>query len=279
MGKIDSKQRYIIYNPEQYQIEVETYDAAQELMALGKKLPHRHCPGCNKSISAKLFDRDCLDTTYKLMLREHCQKHHPFGFMLYEVARIQDFFPIVILHEVRYQPDKLIPRLAMLIMVVSYLDNLIEDAFDRILPDNFSIYELYIHHLHSWISATKSANVISKSKQYLGKDAASLIRGPKILEHAVIRASHSIYNMIVSVTRQMKKTNSCKELDIEKFKQEMEIIMWNSVKSDQYCFIELSRLFKMVVARFVLCIQSRFSDTSCEDEHIVGLMMGAGKIL
>ncbi len=157
----------------------------------------------------------------------------------------------------------MIPRLAMLIMGVSYLDDHIESDFNRILLENCSIYKVCIHHLNAWILTTKSPKVISKTKQYLGKDAAIIIRGIKNLEVAIFRASHSINKIKVSVMKELKKEIDCIEFPIEKFKQEMEIIMMNSVKKDQYGFIEMSKLSKMVVSRLVIRIRSIFKDISC----------------
>ena len=191
--------------------------------------------------------------------------------MLYEVAKIQDFVPIDILHEVRYQYDKMIPRLAMLIMVVSYLDDHIESDFDRILLENCSIYEVCIHHLNAWILTTKSPKVISKVKQYLGKDAAIIIRGIKNLEVAIFRASHSINKIKVSVMKELKKEIDCIEFPIEKFKQDMEIAMMNSVKKDQYCFLEMTKLSKMVASRLVSWIRLKLEDIKYAKLCIVGL--------
>ena len=191
--------------------------------------------------------------------------------MLHEVAGIQDFVPIDILHKVRYQHDKMIPRLAMLIMAMSSLDDNIVGDLERILLENFSVKEICIQHLNSWILTSKSAKVKSKMKQYLGKDAASIIRGEKNLEEAIFRASRSICNIKFSVMYRLKKEldckefQICKELQIAKFMQELEFIMTTSVKNDQYCSIEIAKLFKMVVSRLVFFIRSKFTDTSCED--------------
>jgi hypothetical protein len=64
--------------------------------------------------------------------------------------------------------------------------------------------------------------------------------------------------------KELKKEIDCIEFPIEKFKQEMEIIMMNSVKKDQYGFIEMSKLSKMVVSRLVIWIRSKFKDISCD---------------
>jgi hypothetical protein len=190
--------------------------------------------------------------------------------MLYEVADIQDIVAMDVLHEVRFQYGKLIPCLAMLIMVMSYLDDFLESDLDRIFHEHHSIYKGCIIHLNSWSILTNLQYMISKTKLFLGKDAAFFWK-KEIQKEAVFWASHSINKIRISVMTEMKKMIKCEEFPIEKFKQDMDIAMMKSVKKDQYCFLEMTKLSKMVASRLVSWIRFKLEDIKCAKLCIVGL--------
>ncbi len=70
---------------------------------------------------------------------------------------------------------------------------------------------------------------------------------------------------------EMKKMIKCEEFPIEKFKQDMEIAMMKSVKKDQYCFLEMTKLSKMVTSRLVSWVRLKLEDIKCAKLCIVGL--------
>jgi hypothetical protein len=55
---------------------------------------------------------------------------------------------------------------------MSYLDDFLESELDRIFDEHHSIYKGCIIHLNSWSILTNLQYMISKTKQFLGKDAA-----------------------------------------------------------------------------------------------------------
>jgi hypothetical protein len=127
--------------------------------------------------------------------------------MLYEVAQTQAFVLVDSLCEVRFDYDKLIPCLVMLILDLSYLDILIDADLGKILKEHESIHKVCMNHFHSWHQMTTMQYIISKAQQFMGADAAFYFHRTKTWNDAVLRASNSIEKNEVCLPQKNEKRN------------------------------------------------------------------------